>query len=237
MNPASGGQFFLQQAYAATVCFCMVGFAAAAYSAEPLAGAAVTAGYGPASIPLTTATQVEQKPLWKELTPSQQEALKPLAPHWNNINEFQKRKWLAMSVNFGKMSPTEQANLHERMLDWGALSAAQRSQARLNFAETKRLAPTEKKAKWEAYQTLAPEEKQKLAKQAPAKLPGAATAVRPVAPQKLATVPAERKNVVKSPSIATEAHQIDPKTLLPLRLQRVGLDGAAGSNAPKATPQ
>lgn len=182
--------------------------------------AEISPDMGPASVPLASASKPEQKPLWNELTPAQQQALKPLATHWNNISEQQKRKWLALSVNFEKMSPTMQAVLQERMLDWGALSGLQRSQARLNFAEAKRLSPAEKQAKWEAYQTLDPEEKAKLAKQMQKKLAGAATGVKLTPSQKLATVPPERKNEPKGPSIATGAHQIDPKTLLPLPAYR-----------------
>ena len=61
------------------------------------------------------------------------------------------------------MSGAEQAKLHSRMTEWAALSPQQRTQARLNFAETKQLSPDDKKAKWEAYQALPPEEKRKLA--------------------------------------------------------------------------
>ena len=48
------------------------------------------------------------------------------------------------------------------MTEWAALSPQQRAQARLNFAEIKRLPADERKAKWEAYQALQPEEKRKL---------------------------------------------------------------------------
>ena len=186
----------------------------------------------PASIPLAKASTADQKPLWKELTPAQQVALQPLSSHWNDISVGQKRKWLALSLNFAKMSPDEQTKLHERMLDWGSLSPTQRSQARLNFAETKRLAPTEKQAKWEAYQTLDPEEKQKLAKNVRNKLPGAATAVKLVPQQKLAIVPTARKDEPKGPSIATAPHQINPKTLLPLPVQRMDAARPQASNPP-----
>ena len=184
------------------------------------AWAEIAPEFGPASVTPTSAGAPEQKPSWKELTPAQQQALKPLAAHWNNISEQQKRKWLALSVNFEKMSPTMQAVLQERMLDWGTLSGVQRSQARLNFAEAKRLSPEEKQAKWEAYQTLDPEEKAKLAKQVQKKLAGAATGVMLTPSQKLATVPTERKYEPKGPSIATGAHQINTRTLLPLPAYR-----------------
>lgn len=230
---SSNGQFLSLQAYAAVASLCLAGWA---ISAPAMAQVAAIAS-GPASIPLAVTAKTELRPLWKELTPAQQEALKPLAMHWNDISEPQKRKWLALSANYGKMNGTERANLHERMLDWGSLSVAERSRARLNFAEAKRLTPSEKKAKWEAYQTLSAEEKHQLAKQAPTKLPGAATAVRPISPQKLVVVPAARKDVIKNPSIVTEAHQIDPKTLLPLALQRVEVGNPAGSAPAKTTAQ
>ena len=153
------------------------------------------------------------KPLWTELTEPQRQALAPLAPKWDEVNEAQKRKWLALSQNFPKMSGAEQAKLHSRMAEWVALSPAQRTQARLNFGEAQQLSPDDKKAKWEAYQALSPEEKRKLAAGA-AKPPATAAAVKPVPTQKLATVP-QPKQVAKPPRIAAGAHQVDPNTLLP----------------------
>ncbi|WP_427912430.1 DUF3106 domain-containing protein [Ramlibacter sp. MMS24-I3-19] len=139
--------------------------------------------------PQPPASRVQGKPLWAELTPDQQHALRPLAPSWNGMSEGHKRKWLAMSQNFRSLSPDEQAKLQTRMTEWSALSPQQRTQARLNFAEAKRLTADERKAKWEAYQALSPEEKRKLAAGAPKKTPPTAAAVRPIPPQKLARVP------------------------------------------------
>lgn len=124
----------------------------------------------------------------------QQQALAPLASGWNTtISEPQKRKWLEISKNYPTLTPEGQANLHSRMNEWVTLSPQQRAQARLNFAKTKELSkqltPEEKKARWQTYQALSPEEKQKLAAKASPKPTGAATAVKPVAPQKLAAVP------------------------------------------------
>jgi hypothetical protein len=153
-------------------------------------------------------------PLWSELTPSQQQALAPLAATWPTISEAQKRKWLVISQSYGTLVPSEQVKLHSRMNDWVALSPQQRIQARLNFAESKQLSPDDKKAKWEAYQALPPEEKRKLAAGAAsaAKPPGTAPAVKPL-PQKLATVPRTRD--AKAPRIAAAPNQVDHNTLLP----------------------
>jgi hypothetical protein len=112
------------------------------------------------------AAKQRTKPLWVELTPAQQQALVPLAPKWDTLSESQKRKWLALSQNFPKMSGAEQDKLHSRMTEWVALSPQQRTTARLNFGQTQQLSPDDKKAKWEAYQALPPEEKKKLAAKA-----------------------------------------------------------------------
>lgn len=130
------------------------------------------------------------KPLWAELTAEQQQALQPLAPHWNTLNVGQKRKWLALSRNYASLPAEDQITLRSRMIEWAALSNQQRVQARLNFAEVKRVPADERKAKWEQYQALSEEEKRKLAERAPAKPKGAAIPVRPVSSQKLVAVPA-----------------------------------------------
>ncbi len=84
--------------------------------------------------------------------------------------------------------------MQQRMREWAALSPQERAQARLNFGKTaevaRELSPAEKLAKWQAYQALPPEQRQKLAEQAKAKPQGAAPAVQPVPAQKLAVVPA-----------------------------------------------
>lgn len=128
-------------------------------------------------------------PAWSELSAEQRQSLAPLAGSWAQISEAQKRKWIAMAGNFSKMTPAEQAKLHSRMTKWAALSPQQRAQARLNFGEAQQVSSEEKKAKWEAYQALPPEEKRKLATSGDRKPPTTAAAVKPVAPQKLATLP------------------------------------------------
>jgi hypothetical protein len=154
------------------------------------------------------------KPLWSDLTPAQQEALAPLGATWNTVSEVQKRKWLALSENYPRMSTAEQDKLHSRMSEWAALSPHQRTQARLNFAETQQLAPGDKRAKWEAYQKLSPEEKRKLAASAE-KPPPTAAAVKPVAPEKLAAVPRPRRGASAS-RIAVAA---DPAEQNPVQMQ------------------
>lgn len=160
---------------------------------------------------------------WATLSPIQRQALKPLAAAWSTLHPQQKQKWIALSRNYARMSPADQRLLHSRMVEWAALTPAQRSQARLNFAVAKKLPSQDKSEKWEAYQALSPEEKQKLADSANAVKSGGATAVRPVASEKLTALPspraaastAEQESAVRQPKINTSPDQVDPETLLP----------------------
>lgn len=187
-----------------TAIFLLVGLAgmASAQSGTPLPARPVAA---PA---------VAAKPAWKELSPEQQQALQPLAAHWENLGADRKRKWLALSKNYATLPETEQVKLHSRMREWALLSQQQRDQARLNFAETKKLAPEEKATQWQAYQNLSAEEKRKLAAKAPTKPVGAA-AVKPVPPAKLALVPVTRHTKQEAPSASPSSPAIQRNTLLP----------------------
>ena len=155
-------------------------------------------------------------PTWESLSGRQRAALEPLAERWNHISAVQKRRWLAIAQTFHGLSPQEQATLHSRMADWANLSAQQRSQARLNYARAQRLTPDDKRAQWEAYQALTEAERRMLADEATISPQGAATAIRPVAPQKLAQVPAatvapvNRPNPPKIPAVLDQPRVAAP---------------------------
>jgi len=141
-----------------------------------------------AAKPVLAAAKIAKAPAdtWDKLTPTQKIALQPLSANWANLTEGHKRKWLAVSANFAQFSPADKTKLHSRMTEWASLSAKQREQARINFAQTKALTPSDKQAKWESYKALPPETKQALANiNVAPKLTGAATAAKPVAKDKL----------------------------------------------------
>jgi len=173
------------------------------------------------------------RPLWMDLTESQQQALAPLAQLWPTMNEPHKRKWLAVSQNFGQLSADEQTTVQGRMREWAALSPQQRSAARLNYADAKQLLQEDKKAKWEAYQALSPEAKQKLAAQQQTQpVMGAAPAIKPVSPAKLTAPPVANTNKAL-PRIASD--QAAPTTLLPTPLSST--TPASASTESAVTPQ
>jgi hypothetical protein len=161
----------------------------------------------PASAPRPAATRVAQakaeaKPTWAELSPARRQALAPLTASWATLTEAHKRKWLAVADGFAGMPPPEQARLHTRMAEWAALSPQQRVRARQNYFEIQRVPAADKKAKWEAYQALPPEEKKKLgAAAARPSAPPTAAAIQPVPQQKLARVPKPKQDDSRAPRI------------------------------------
>jgi hypothetical protein len=168
-------------------------------------------------------------PLWTELSPVEREILKPLAPTWNTLSQTHKRKWLQMTKSYPALSTEEQVKMQGRMKEWVALTPQQRAQARLNFAKTKELSkeltPEEKQAKWQAYQALSDEEKRKLAAKAPPKPAGAAPAAKPVAAQKLATVPSR-----------ADKPKGKPATKIAVTPPPAGQPDVLSATAPAATP-
>ena len=201
--------------------------------AAMLAGNLVSAQTTASTVAAKTAPSLPGRPLWMDLTESQQQALSPLAQLWPTMTEPHKRKWLAISQNFGQLSTDEQTTVQGRMREWAALSPQQRSAARLNYADAKQLLQEDKKAKWEAYQALSPEAKQKLAAQQQTQpVMGAAPAIKPVPSAKLTTPPVASTNKAL-PRIASD--QAAPTTLLPTPLSSTAPASASTESA--VTPQ
>lgn len=186
-----------------------VAFGAPALTPQPASGAKSTVVKSSSS-----------KPHWRDLGAEQQQALSPLASHWDGLSETQKRKWLVISQNQASLSPAEKAVQHSRMTEWVGLSRQQRERARFNFDEVKQVPAAERKAKWEAYQALSAEEKQRLADSAAKRPQGAAGTIRPVPAQKLAPVPISQRAGRPGPRIelappATPAGAVPPATPKP----------------------
>jgi hypothetical protein len=158
---------------------------------------------------------VPSRPAWRELTTEQQQALYPLASVWDELSEQHKRKWLVLSRSHAKLSPAEQAVQHSRMTEWATISQRERARARFNFAAVKQVPADERKAKWEAYQALSPEEKRQLAERAPVRPIGVAPTILPVPARKLAPVvaPTHRNGASANASTPTPSTQPMPPTL------------------------
>jgi hypothetical protein len=103
------------------------------------------------------------KPLWRSLTPAQQEALQPLQAEWDQMDGVRKQRWLQLASRFSAMKPEEQKRVQERIREWAKLTPEQRELARETYNRTRKIAPDQKTATWESYQQLPDEQKKKLA--------------------------------------------------------------------------
>lgn len=103
---------------------------------------------------------------WKNLSPAQQQALAPLEKDWGHLDQQRRRKWLEIAARFHSLPADERARMQERMSSWAKLSPMERSQARLIFQQAQQITPQSRQEKWEAYQALAPEQRQELADKA-----------------------------------------------------------------------
>lgn len=198
---------------------------------EPTAVAPAVQALVPAA--KASAATVQAGPQWQELNATQKKILRPLAGTWNALGQGHKAKWLALTNSYPNRTPEEQAKLQSRMADWAALTPAERERARLNFAETKKLSPSNRAAEWAAYQELSSAEKQRLAEKGAGKPAGAAVAVTPVPQDKLTAVPITRRTGTLPESSAIAKPNLDPNTLLP-RAAAPAAPASAATEVPSA---
>ena len=156
---------------------------------------------------------------WHNLNGAQRTALAPLERDWSSLGPDQQRKWVALTQNFNRMTPQERATQQGRMTEWANLTPAQRTQARLNFGEVRKVPADEKRAKWEEYQALPEEERARLASERPKPPAGAAPALRPVPAERLVR-PSKPPVAGATPETRTgipAPPQVNRHTLLPER--------------------
>jgi len=196
---------FCQRALAGSCCAAVLGMVGLSAWAAPVASP--TAGNRPPAVEVAGA--------WSSLGQAQKLALAPLEKAWISLSEGQKRKWIAVAKTYPGLNAADQEKLHSRMVEWAGLSPRDRELARLNFAQTKSVAKDDLAAQWKAYQALSPEDRKKLADGAKVKPVGAAVAVKPVAPSKMAAVPVTRHTPETERAAAASQNPLNRNTLLP----------------------
>lgn len=103
---------------------------------------------------------------WATLTPVQQASLAPLATEWNQLNAGSRQKWLEIADRSANMPPARRALLHQRMAEWARLTPSERSEARINYRQSRQNLGGDKQAEWEAYRSLPLAEQKALAARA-----------------------------------------------------------------------
>ena len=149
----------------------------------------------------------ERSPSWSSLTPAQKQVLAPLQRDWTSIEPSRRQKWLEVAVLYPQMPADERERLQARMSEWARMTPAQRATARQQFQEVRRVPDEERQARWQAYQSLPAEERDRLAQRAkPAARATAAEAQARAASQVDAASGAGtgngegKRNIVRAPS-------------------------------------
>lgn len=170
----------------------------------------------PAPAPASVIPQIAA-PGWNELSQDQQSALLPLQKAWPDLSDGQRRKWIAVIKNFGKLSSQDQVKIQDRMEDWAALKPSERERARENFA-TAKLAPAGSKAgSWDEYQALPQDERDRLAAQALAKKPRAGKSGKALVISPPVQAPSAPANYPVQPTRGELRALLSPATLLPIQ--------------------
>jgi hypothetical protein len=173
-----------------------------------LLGAAFAAAAAALLLPATASA--EAGPRWSELTPAQRTALKPLERDWATIDAERKQKWIEVAGRMPGMPPPERERVQARMTEWARLSPQERGKARLAYQQAKQVAPQDRQQRWEAYQTLSPEQKRQLqARAVPAPPPNGSRAA-PVPRGERNDHPQLKSNIVPNPAYAAPPKPIGP---------------------------
>lgn len=146
--------------------FASVSVVAASCLTGPALAVDVAAQNQAGRTPSKPAFKAETSPTWSSLSPSQRVALQPLEREWRTIGADHKQKWLEVVAQFPIKSANERQRIQARMTEWAALTPEQRGAARLQFKQAQQLAPSNRQARWEAYQALPEAEKKELAARA-----------------------------------------------------------------------
>ena len=155
------------ESLAAAALIAVAGFVASAVAAPQAASNAPLA-------PAAAAAQEAGGPRWNELSPAHRKVLAPLAGDWNALDARSKERWVDVAGRFPKMPADEQQRANQRMGEWAHMTVAQRTQARMNFQETRSLSKEEREARWQAYQALPEDKKRELAAKRAAAAPASA---------------------------------------------------------------
>ena len=141
--------------------------ASAVVESAPASSAVAAPAPPPSSLQPTPLPPIgSDPPAWKNLGLVQKWALSPLERDWDNLDPARRSKWLEIAQRFPSLPPEEQNRMHERMRAWARLSPAERQQARLGYQVAQQIRADERRAKWEAYQALTPEQREELAEKA-----------------------------------------------------------------------
>ena len=144
------------------------------YALSLLAGPALAqappAKLSPPKAPL--GSQLAPAPTWSSLTPSEQNALRPLSSKFDGLTAFQRLKWKEMAARFPTWSEEKRERVQSRMLTWSSMTPEQRGAARQEALTRQAASPpagtkgTTSADSWRQWRDLGDEERDQLHKRA-----------------------------------------------------------------------
>jgi len=106
------------------------------------------------------------RPTWRQLTPTQREALAPLESRWDGYDAARKQKWLEVAAKYPKLTPDGKRRLHDRMAEFAQLTPQQRQTLRENFRKAYELPAEHRRAVVRHFNDLPPEQREALTERA-----------------------------------------------------------------------
>lgn len=200
----------------------VAGSGAAAIAAAPAAAALPAApakSAAPASPVIPPSAQAVAGPAWSSLTAAQQQALQPLKPTWDSNDAPRKKKWIEVAERFPQLPAEERQRMQERMAAWAAMSPTERAQARVQFQETRRIGAEERQARWQAYQSLPENERQRLAQAATSRAAAGNGAASAAAKQRSAASAPASTSVGAKRNVVAAAPGPAPRSVAPTVVQ------------------
>ncbi len=170
----------------------------------------------PRSGPVVVSHATEQGPKWATLLPAHRVALKPLEQDWSTFGADQKQKWVELAAQFPSLSVDERQRIQARMTEWAKLTPEQRGAARFQFKQSKELAPTNRQARWDAYQALPDDQKKELASRAAPPPPQAESVRRARA---LRAESASQPGAQSKSNVVSTASARQPRSVAPAIIQ------------------
>jgi hypothetical protein len=144
----------------------------------------------------------EEGARWKDLTPAQQSALRPLEAQWAQIDGPRKQKWIEIAGRFPTLPHPERDRIQARMAEWAKLTPSQRRDARMNYQAAQQVPQQNREARWEAYQALPADQRRQLATPP-------APAARAV-PKAVDQAPQAKSNIVPNPAHGAAQRAVAP---------------------------
>lgn len=151
-----------------------------------------------ASAGASVAASPDNAASWARLTPAQKQVLSPLERDWALLDAARRAKWLEVAALFPTLPADERARLQDRMNEWAHMSSAERSRARMQFQEALQVSPSDRQAKWQAYQALPEAERQALTLRAKPAAKPVAVAASPTAASVAPAADTRKKNLVQT---------------------------------------